>query len=53
MKNKKQKSEWTGDKARPTNRAKTWGYKERDPKQDRRDWNRHRESGFLLSDKTH
>ena len=35
---KKEKKEWRGDKARPSNRAKTWG-RDKSPKQDRKKWN--------------
>ncbi len=34
------KREWRGDKARPTNRAKTWGRKVRDPRKERREGKR-------------
>jgi hypothetical protein len=34
----KQEKEWRGDKARPSNRAKTWG-RDKSPKQDRKKWN--------------
>ena len=37
---RKSKPGWNGDKARPHNRAKTWGTKDRDPKRDRRSWKR-------------
>jgi hypothetical protein len=31
-------SKWNGHKARPNNRAKTWGTKDRCPQRDRRSW---------------
>jgi hypothetical protein len=34
------KREWRGDKARPANRAKTWGRKVRDPRKERREGKR-------------
>ena len=30
------RKKWTGYKTRPTNRAKTWGKKDRDPRKERR-----------------
>ena len=38
MRKEKKSKDWAGHKARPTNRAKTWGQKDSDPRKDRRDW---------------
>ena len=37
---RKEKKGWAGHKARPSNRAKTWGQKDSDPRKDRRNWKR-------------
>ena len=39
MKPKENKKDWRGDKARPSNRANTWG-RDKCPKQDRRTWSK-------------
>ena len=41
---------WTGDKARPANRAKTWGRKDRDPRKERRNAKRDLRGSSRLHD---